>query len=111
MDKILVTTGLSELQNAKIDALGIRDDFTRIIIDDPRIEPRNTKYKIFQEILKSTNKSADQIWVIGDNPKSEIAAAYNLGMNTIQRKSNTKTRSKMAKYYVSNFSELSNILN
>ena len=111
MDKILVTTGLSELQNAKIDALDIRNDFAKIFIDDPRIKPRNTKFKIFQEILKSTNKSPDQIWVIGDNPNSEIEAAYKLGLNTIQRKSITKIKSKMTKYYISNFNELDKILN
>ena len=111
MDKILVTTGLSELQNAKIDALGIRSDFSKIFIDDPRKIPRDTKFKIFKEILKSTNKSAEQIWVIGDNPESEIEAAYKLGINTIQRKSNSKTKSKKTKYYISNFNEMSRILN
>ena len=111
MDKILVTTGLTELQNAKIDALGIRKDFSNIYIDDPRIKPRNTKFKIFAEILKTTNIDPEQIWVIGDNPKSEIEAAYRLGLNIIQRKSKTKMRSQMADYYISSFNELSEILN
>ena len=39
MDKILVTTGLIELQQAKIKTLGIGADFKQIHIDEPRLEP------------------------------------------------------------------------
>jgi len=109
-DIILVTTGLTELQNAKIDALGIRNDFVDIFIDDPRTKPRNTKFQIFEQILRKTEKTKQEIWVIGDNPNSEIEAAYQLGINTIQRKSKSKMKSKLANFYIKSFTELSEIL-
>jgi len=83
MDKILVTTGLTELQNAKIDALGIRKDFNKIFIDDPRRKPRTNKFQIFNKIIDSEKLDPKQIWVIGDNPESEIMAAAKLGINTV----------------------------
>lgn len=92
MSKILVTTGLKELQLAKISALGISGDFESIFIDDPRMNPRNSKLKIFKRILLESNLKAQSIWVIGDNPNSEISAGHELGMNTIQRSSDSKPR-------------------
>ncbi len=104
--KILVTTGLKELQNAKIDALRIRQDFTAVYIDDPRTQPRNTKYDIFSRILKEHQIRPQEAWVVGDNPDSEIKAAHQLGMRTIQRSSPTKKKSPLADYYIEGFNEL-----
>jgi len=109
-DKILVTTGLLELQTVKIDALGIRQDFKAVYIDDPRSKPRKDKYFIFKEILNETDLKADQIWVIGDNPESEIKAAYKLGMKTIQRKSESKVKSEHTNYYIETFYELDKVI-
>jgi len=110
-DKILVTTGLKELQNAKIDALGIRNDFINIYIDDPRTQPRFGKYEIFSDILNSTYKEANKMYVIGDNPDSEIEAAHRLGINSIQRSSKSKVKSELADFYIDSFYELSEIIN
>jgi len=110
MDKILVTTGLSELQNAKIDALGIRNDFKEIHIDDPRSNPRIGKYGIFKNIIHSTGLDPKEIWVIGDNPDSEIKAANQLGIKTIQRNSKSKNKSEYANYHIDSFDLLAAIL-
>ena len=82
--KILVTTGLRELQVAKIKALGISSDFISIHIDDPRAQPRQHKQLIFEQIMRAQHLSPQQIWVIGDNPDSELKAGKELGMKTIQ---------------------------
>lgn len=108
--KILVTTGVKELQNAKIDALGIREDFKSIHIDDPRSQPRNTKFKIFLEILNQSNLKPENIWVIGDNPDSEIQAGHKLGMKTIQRRSPSKSDSEIADFKIDSFRQLRDIL-
>jgi len=68
--KVLVTTGLRPLQLAKIKALGIENDFEEI--DDPRLIPRTHKIDIFAQILLNSGKKVEDIWVIGDNPESEI---------------------------------------
>lgn len=109
--KILVTTGIQELQMAKIKALDIESDFESIKIDDPRLNPRKYKLDIFRKILDETEITPKEIWVIGDNPDSEIKAGKKLGMNTIQRKSETKKPSKYSDYQIKSFNELLNILN
>ena len=111
INKILVTTGLEELQRAKIRALGIESDFDAIYIDDPRNDPRKFKTDIFRQILLDTQKSPDQIWVIGDNPESEIKSGKKLGMRTIQRKAKNKHLSEYADYQIESFAELPGIIN
>ncbi len=108
--KVLVTTGLRILQNAKINALGIRKDFEAIHIDDPTSIPRNDKLSIFQRLLEASNLKAEQFWVIGDNPDSELKAARILGMKSVQRSSKTKNVSNEVHHYIDSFSELRGII-
>lgn len=108
--KTLVTTGLKELQYAKIKALGIENDFEGIFVDDPRVVPRRTKIDIFRQLLADTKLAPHQFWVIGDNPESEIKAGNELGMKTIQRTSKSKELSKLADYKIDSFEELEAIL-
>lgn len=82
--KILVTTGFEKLQLAKIRALEIRNDFEAVFVDDPSDSNRIFKKGIFENILKKENLQPSEVWVIGDNPNSEIAAAKVLGIRTIQ---------------------------
>lgn len=110
LSKVLVTTGLRELQWAKIKALGIESDFEAIYIDDPRDQPRRHKINIFKQILEETQKAPEEIWIIGDNPESEIKAGKALKMNTIQRKSPSKPSSKYADYEIDTFEELKKII-
>lgn len=108
--KILVTTGLRELQLAKITALGIESHFESIYIDDPRDEPRQHKVDIFRQILNDTRFLAENVWVIGDNPDSEIKAGKTLNMKTIQRRSPSKNSSSYADYEIDSFEELRSII-
>lgn len=110
IDKILVTTGLNGLQTAKIKALGIGSDFSNIFIDDPRQTPRQHKIDIFSQILKRSKKQPKDIWVIGDNPASEIKAGNTLGMTTIQRTSNSRVPSEFSDYIIDSFDELKDII-
>lgn len=108
--KILVTTGLKELQLAKIKALGIENDFEEIYIDDPRQFPRKYKVDIFRQILLNSKINPENVWVIGDNPDSEIKVGKELGMKTIQRKSKHKKIAELADYKIESFVELEEIL-
>ncbi|MEM1119221.1 MAG: HAD family hydrolase [Bacteroidota bacterium] len=110
INKILVTTGLTQLQMAKVKALEIKSDFDAIKIDDPRIKPRQYKLDIFRQILIQSKIDPKKIWVIGDNPNSELKAGKQLGMNTIQRRSASKQSSKYADYEISSFEEIVDIL-
>ena len=110
IDQVLVTTGLRELQWAKINALGIAKDFIQIKIDDPRDDPRIRKIGIFRQILMEARLQPSDIWVIGDNPESELKAAKALGMKTIQRRSQTKASSCYADFEIPSFAELKQLL-
>jgi len=108
--KVLVTTGFSKLQNAKIDALGIRSDFEKVFIDDPMDKNRIYKKGIFSNILKESGLDVRSVWVIGDNPESELKAGFELQLNTIQRLNKIQKQSSYAQFHIHSFSELKNII-
>ncbi len=109
--KILVTTGFTNLQEAKIEALNIRSHFEEIHIDDPFRKERKHKRGIFQDLISARKLNVESLWVIGDNPNSEIIAAKELGINTIQRlQSKNQNASPLADYSIHSFLELPDIL-
>lgn len=89
-NKYLITTGFRNLQNAKIDALNIRDDFVSISIDDLSYGIKSTgKKRIFSEIIDRYSLNRENIFVIGDNLNSELLAGKKLGLTTVQRVGST----------------------
>ncbi len=110
--RILVTSGFRKLQKAKIKALNIETHFEEIHIDDPFQKPRNNKRSIFQGLLATRQLAAHSVWIIGDNPDSEIKAGKDLGMNTIQRlKKKDQIPSPLSDFSIHSFAELAAILN
>lgn len=83
--KYLVTTGFAKMQHSKIDGLGIRDDFEEIVVVDPSVSTL-TKKDIFQKILRDHHYHPKEVVVIGDDPKSELQAAIELGIEAVQYK-------------------------
>lgn len=83
--KYLVTTGFTKMQQAKIDGLGIREDFEKVIVVDPDVS-NLTKKDVFQKILEDYHYKPNEVVVIGDDPKSELQAAEDLGIIAIQYK-------------------------
>jgi len=108
--KILVTTGFQNLQEAKIDALGIRDDFEEIIIDDILHKNRIYKNGIFQNILSSRNLRPGQVFVIGDNVQSELLAAYELGIPVAQMRKFDQAESDFVDFALTDYRELLDII-
>lgn len=109
-EKILVTTGFSKLQNAKIRDLGIKKEFDKIYIDDILDQKRIHKKGIFKNILLEKNIHPNLVYVIGDNPNSELKAGFELGLNTIQVSKLGQEKSEYANYCISDFNELVTIL-
>ena len=106
--KYLVTTGITNLQKAKIDALQIAPDFQEIFIDDPFDKNRKFKKGIFEQII--TGIDPKQVWIIGDNPNSELKTGKELGLNTVQRLHENIEKSVYADYVIQTFDELKNII-
>jgi len=109
-EKILVTTGFLKLQNAKIRDLGIEKDFAEIYIDDLLDPKRIHKQGIFKNILLKKNISPNLIYVIGDNPNSELKAGFELNLNTVQVSKFGQEKSEYAHYCITDFDELKTIL-
>ena len=78
--KYLITSGSRPVQEAKIRALGIKNDFIRICYDDP-FEGSEGKASIFTRLLDEEGLDPAEVLVIGDNEKSEIQAARQLDID------------------------------
>lgn len=80
--KFLVTTGFAKMQYQKIERLGLQDDFEEIVVIDPDVTSL-TKKDVFQQLLRKHHLTPEQVVVVGDDPKSEIAAARELGIEAV----------------------------
>jgi uncharacterized cofD-like protein len=81
-EHVLVTAytyGSSEIQNRKIDTLGIRHYFTHTYI----CKESKEKEEIFEDIVKKSNARNAQIHVIGDRHDAELLYAKKLGLKTV----------------------------
>ena len=108
--KSLVTTGVTQLQLAKVKALEIEGDFQEIFVDDPFDPDRQFKVGIFAKILEKSGLAPSQIWVIGDNPNSELKAGRKLGMKTIQRLKENEPKADKADFGIHSFAELKQLI-
>jgi FMN phosphatase YigB (HAD superfamily) len=106
--KFLVTAGPHSFQMRKIDTLGIRHDFTKIVINDPFRESRGKK-DIFEELAKEFELVPEKTLVIGDNSFSEIAAGNALGMVTIQILREGVVKGNNAMHHIFSFLELKDL--
>ncbi len=109
-EKVIVTTGFTSLQNAKIDSLNIRGDFTEIHIDDPMDQARKNKRGIFYDLMHRKKVQPANVWVIGDNPESELKAGKELRFNTIQRLVRGREKSFYADITIHSFVNLHSIV-
>lgn len=82
--KFLVTSGFSRLQQSKVRALGLANAFERVFVDAIDLPPRQGKLRIFESILAAGPWAPPDVWVVGDNPESELAAGRALGCTTVQ---------------------------
>jgi putative hydrolase of the HAD superfamily len=108
--RFLITTGITNLQKAKIKGLKIENDFTEIIINDTIIDSR-TKKDLFIELVQKYELIPENTYVVGDNPDSEIAAGNDLNMITIQILRANVKKGDNARYYIKSFDELAMIMN
>jgi putative hydrolase of the HAD superfamily len=67
----IITNGSPFSQNRKIDALGIREYLSTIIISDS-VNVKKPDEKIFAIALEEINVSASDTWYIGDHPVNDI---------------------------------------
>jgi putative hydrolase of the HAD superfamily len=106
----LVTTGFRDFQESKVDALGIRERFVEVIVDDIDGYVRLGKYRIFDELLGRHRWQPESVLVVGDNPESEIKAGNRLEMPTVQILRPHVDRHQSARYHVRDLAELRTLI-
>jgi putative hydrolase of the HAD superfamily len=82
VDKFLVTTGFTKMQQSKVDRLELAKDFKEIHIIDPTISKKSKK-DIFADIIQRYEYDKDDVLVVGDDVNSEIKAAQELGVDAV----------------------------
>ena len=82
--RFLVTSGFRRLQESKVRSLGIASHFDAIVIDAIDEPDRRGKRRIFTDLMASFGVGRDQVLVVGDNAESELAAAAQLGLRSVQ---------------------------
>ncbi|MBO9200559.1 MULTISPECIES: HAD family hydrolase [Niastella] len=82
IDKFLVTTGFLNMQQSKVDRMGLQNDFKEIHIVDPSTSNK-TKKDVFEDIILRHQYAKEVVLVIGDDLNSEIKAAQELGIDAV----------------------------
>jgi putative hydrolase of the HAD superfamily len=82
--RFLVTTGFRRLQESKVRALGIAAHFDQVVIDALDDPNHPGKAHIFRDLMARHHLAPDDVVVVGDNPRSELAAAERLGLAAVQ---------------------------
>lgn len=80
--KFLVTTGYTNMQQSKVQQLGIADDFEEVHIVDPK-RTDQTKKDIIRDIMDRYGYKPQEVVVVGDDPESELKAGKELGLKTV----------------------------
>lgn len=82
IDKFLVTTGFRKMQQSKVDAMQLQRDFKEIHIIDPTVTQK-IKKDIFREIVERHGYDKGDVIIVGDDLRSEIKAAQDLGIDAV----------------------------
>jgi HAD superfamily hydrolase (TIGR01549 family) len=78
----IITNGSPFSQNRKIDALGIREYLSTIIISES-VNVKKPDEKIFAIALEEINVSASDTWYIGDHPVNDILSSSSAGLTPV----------------------------
>lgn len=78
----IISNGQSTVQNATIDALGIRKNMNVILISE-KVGIRKPDGRIFELALRQLGVSASEAMFVGDNPDSDIRGAMQAGMAAV----------------------------
>ncbi|MCQ6959595.1 HAD family hydrolase [Mucilaginibacter aquariorum] len=110
IDKFLVTTGFTKLQMSKVEMLNIGADFKKVYVVDPE-QSNQTKKAVFQKIMQENNYKTEEVLVIGDDPKSEIKAAMELGIDTFLFDPLDKYTNEGVTYHAKDYRDVAGIVN
>jgi putative hydrolase of the HAD superfamily len=107
---ILVTMGYTEVQEKKIEAIGIAKYFQKVVVDEIDLPTRKGKKAIFAELLQENGWDPGEVLAVGDNPASELLAAHELGILAVQTVRPSIDAWEGADYRITSLCELKSIV-
>ena len=78
----IITNGKTAVQNATIDAVGLREYFSAIVISEA-CGFRKPDPQIFQQALSALSQSSVQAVYVGDHPQSDVEGARAAGLHAV----------------------------
>ena len=108
-DRFIVTMGFEKFQWSKIKAMKIEQDYKEIFVVDPDTTDK-IKRDLFEEIISKHGYATSDVFIIGDDPDSEVLAAQELGAHPILFDADNRHEAKQGVTKVNGFKELLAIL-
>ena len=105
----IITNGKYPFQQKNIEALGIENYFSTIIVSE-KAGIKKPQAEIFYLSAKQLEISVSQAIYVGDNPKIDIEAAQNSGMKAIWKRNNNYDSCQWADAIFENFNVLPQII-
>lgn len=81
-DRFIVTMGFEKFQRSKIKAMKIEQDYKEIFVVDPDTTDK-IKRDLLEDIISKYGYATSNVFIIGDDPDSEVLAAQELGAHPI----------------------------
>lgn len=78
----LITNGGTAMQEAKIDALGLRPYLATLLISE-RVQVHKPDPRIFHLALETLHLEPEQAWYVGDHPVNDVEGASRAGLTSI----------------------------
>ncbi|PSU32048.1 HAD family hydrolase [Photobacterium lutimaris] len=95
----IITNGFTYHQEAKLQATGIREFFSYLVISE-QVGAAKPDPRIFQRALKQSGKQAHECWYIGNHPHNDAMAASQLGFKAVwlnRQKLDTKVSTRVVR--------------
>lgn len=106
---IIASNGFVEVQYKKINASGLRDCFTDIVLSE-EIGCQKPNPRFYEEALRRNGLRADEVLMIGDGYYSDIYGAQQAGIDQLWIHADEPTTEQHATYIVKAITDIKNIL-
>lgn len=107
----IVTNGRTEMQNAKVESLGLKSLMDVVVISET-VGVKKPHPQIFDLALRQLSRESDAVLFVGDNPVLDVAGPAGVGMCTAWLKLDRDWPQDISPpdYTISSLSELRTIL-
>ena len=105
----IITNGFEEVQWVKLEKSGLLPYFDKVITSE-KVGVKKPDVKIFHYAMSEANASLNESIMIGDDLKTDIAGAIDVGMRCIYYNPNNHHHNLTIWKQVSSLSEIKNIL-